>query len=239
MKESETMTLLNQRTGKLETFNVHTGELVVVEGQNLPAHLYTIEIGDAICNLVREGMTYDQICKMPGMPQKHLIFRWRDFHPDFAARLKKARIDRATIHHEKAIAVLEESDTIEKDEVPRQKFRFDSYMKLAERAAPEEFGQQTKVQHENAAPTMIVINTGINRDEPITLEGVCNEKEDSDGERHENAIGRTSQIGAEIEGLTGGSGAEAIGEREGEIGSESFQEEGGEEEEGNQEESKE
>lgn len=210
MKESETMTLLNKQTGKLETFNIHTGELVTTEGDNLPTLMYSIQMAEAICNLVREGKTYEQIAQEPGMPGMHLIYRWRNHYPEFAVKLKEARKDRATLHHDRAIAILEEAGTIEKEDVPREKFRFDGYMKLAERGSPDEFGPQTKVSHENAAPTVIMINTGIDRDQPVTIEGMSHETtEDGTSKWELGKSGRTHEIGAEIGGLEeAGSGVE-------------------------------
>lgn len=237
MKETEVMTLLNKKTGKLETFNIHTGELVAKEGENLPTHIYSVEIADAICNLVREGRTYEEVSSMEGMPALHLIFKWRSTHPDFAKRLKDARRDRATLHHDKAVEVLKDSDTMDKDDVPVAKFRFDSYLKLAERGSPEEYGQSHKqAPGSGGAATMIVINTGISR-EPVTIEGVVHETEDSNRERTGSESGRTFEVRSEASGEQQETGSAGRSEEGKEAGSPS-QEESPREEKSEQEESR-
>jgi hypothetical protein len=212
LEEKETMTLLNPKTKQLETFNIHTGEIVAREGENLPTHLYSIEIADAICNLIREGKTYTMIAAMEAMPALHAIYRWKEVHPDFAKKLKAARKDRATYFHDKAVDILEESDKIDKDEVSRDKFRFDSFLKLAERGAPTEYGQQTQLALGSNAPTMIVINTGINREDPVTFEGEAHVKTSTTSERKLCGPGETSPIGAETS--IPGEGSEPESERE-------------------------
>lgn len=205
MKESEVTVILNKRTKKLETFNIHTGELVAQEGELAPTTAYSLELAQAICNMVREGKTFLAISRTAGMPKLHQIYAWRQRHPDFAESLKQARKDRATYFHDKAVDVLEESDTIDKDEVSREKFRFDSFMKLAERGSPDEYAQQTKVHNTGAAPTMIVINTGIDREDPVTID-----MEYLDGEQESTNVGRqlggprkVTRIGAEVEESAG------------------------------------
>jgi len=191
MKAKETMTLLNKSTGTLETFNIHTGELVVRDGELISTQLYTVELADAICNLVREGLTYEKISSIKDMPPRHLIFAWRNTHPDFARNLKNARRDRATYFNDKAIAVLEDSGKIDREDVPEAKFKFDSYMRLAERGSPDEYAAQPKTAMVQT-PATIIINTGINR-QPVTIEGevydgpttITSDGETEDGERRE------------------------------------------------------
>lgn len=169
MEAKETMTLLNKRTGELETFNIHTGEVVARSGELVANHIYSLEIAEAIANLVREGLTYAKISKITKVPL-HLIYAWKDTHPDFRHRLNTARKDRGTYFHDKAVDVLEDNDTLEREEVPGAKFKFDSYLKLAGISAPSEYAPQPKVASV-AAPATIIINTGITR-EPIHIEEV-------------------------------------------------------------------
>jgi len=201
MKTNETMTLLNKSSGRLETFNIHTGELVVSDGELVSKLLYTTELSDAICHLIREGLTLEKICKFRNMPPLHSIYAWKKAHPDFAKNMKAARKDRASYHHDKAIDILEDNDKIEKEDVPGLKFQFDSYMKLAERGSPDEYAAQPK-QLAVQTPATIIINTGINR-EPVTIEGevhgqrskiTTDDSETEDGERRERKADFASGI---------------------------------------------
>lgn len=141
---------------------MHTGEVVAVEGQNQNKFLYTLDMADAICNLIREGLTMQDIAKIGGMPPLHLIYKWKNIHPDFADRIKKAKGDRAEYYHDKAVAALDKADGSSKDEVPGLKLQFDGYLKLAEKNNPEEYAAKPdKVA--GAGTTVIMINTGINR----------------------------------------------------------------------------
>lgn len=162
MDEKSTMTLLNRQTGKLETFNIHTGELIVREGEAKNSFVYSLEMADAICNLIREGCTLNEISKYEGMPPLHVIYRWRSYHPDFAEKIKKAKLDRAEFYHDKAASILETASRATKDDVPAIKLQFDGYLKLAEKNNPEEY-QAKPAQVAGAGTTVIMINTGINR----------------------------------------------------------------------------
>lgn len=202
MEEKFAITILNPKTKKLETFDQRTGELIVKEGDGALTLHYTTELGDAIANLVREGYTLKKIAEIEGMPPLHYIYSWRSGHPDFAKKMKDARKDRATWFHDEAVEVLKESATIEKDEVAREKFRFDSFLKLAERGAPEEYGAKPAGAIGGGAMT-IVINTGINREQVIEVTGDEDGKEMRTNTNGEDGRQQTDYDGAIPSGVIG------------------------------------
>lgn len=169
MEEKNTMTLLNKQTKALETYNIHTGELVATSGQLVRSFVYSLEIAEAICNLIREGKTLNDIALIEGMPQLHTMYQWRRYHPDFRKHMSDAKKDRAEYFHDKAVEALRDSAGASKEEVPGAKLQFDGFIKLAERGNPEEYNAKPQMLQQSAAPAMIVINTGINR-EPTTIE---------------------------------------------------------------------
>lgn len=196
MREKDTMTLLNKQ-GVLETFNIHTGEKVAQEGELVASHLYSLEIADAICNLLREGKTLTKISEMDAMPALHLIYAWRARHPDFKKSMGDARKDRGTYYHDKAVDELEDlGDDESRDRIGLAKFKFDSFLKLAERSAPAEYGQATTAAGGNSAPTMIVINTGIDRNKPVLIKEVYDEASII-GERELGGLRQAPSLGAE------------------------------------------
>lgn len=200
-------TILNKNTQKLETLDMRTGEVVNIQGEKSAGWVYTVEISDAIANEIRTGKTLQEVGNMAAFPPLHVIFNWRNYHPDFKQKLKDAKKDRAEIFHDKAVKELKEAEGISKDDVAAAKFRMDGYIKLAEKGDPEAYTPKPQLLQGGAAPAMIVINTGISR-EPITIEGeyekICTDQRESDGLRgvHEES-GRdegSGSIGAELHG---------------------------------------
>jgi len=53
---------------------------------------FTEEMGERIVDLVWEGNSLTDICKMEGMPNRRRIYFWKDKHPEFAYELIKAQV---------------------------------------------------------------------------------------------------------------------------------------------------
>ncbi len=56
---------------------------------------YTEELAQKICDLIREGKSERQICKMPNMPTAMTLRRWKEGNPDFCAQSARAREESA------------------------------------------------------------------------------------------------------------------------------------------------
>lgn len=56
---------------------------------------YTEELARKICDLIREGKSERQICKMPNMPTAMTLRRWKEGNPDFCAQSARAREESA------------------------------------------------------------------------------------------------------------------------------------------------
>ena len=149
----------NKDTGQMQTFDMITGEEIYRDGRLLKDHqfAYTIEDGLNICSRVREGQTLKEIASLPDTPSLHLIYAWKNLHPDFAKALGNAKADRAEHFRDKAVEVLEDTD--EDSNLGVAKFKFDGYTKLAAQDNPAEFGQ--KREDGGSAPTQIIIQTGV------------------------------------------------------------------------------
>lgn len=52
---------------------------------------YTPELAERICDLIREGKSERQICKMPGMPDAVTLRRWKDTNPEFCTHSARAK----------------------------------------------------------------------------------------------------------------------------------------------------
>lgn len=208
MKAEHTASFLNPQSGKLETIDVTTGEIIHVEGMELQPskYVYCDKTADAICQLIREGKTLTKISQMRGMPPTSTIYRWKATVSEFAAMYKQARKDRAEYYHDMAVDALEDARDASKDDVPALKLRFDGHLKLAEKNSPDDFSPKQQQLQNGAAPTMIVINTGIDRSTPLTVETtheeICIDQRSEDRLRgtYEGSKEKRS-LGAEIEGL--------------------------------------
>ena len=57
--------------------------------------IFTPELAEKICDLIREGKSERQISKMPGMPTAFTLRLWKDSNPDFLAQSARAREESA------------------------------------------------------------------------------------------------------------------------------------------------
>lgn len=148
---------------------------------------------------------------MDNMPQLFILYNWRNAHPEFKAKLKQARKDRAFYFEDRAIEAVEEAEGASRDDIAALKMQFDGYSKLAEKGNPEQFAAKPQVLHGGGGPATIVIHTGIHRDSTTEIE-VNNEKICISG-RPESGVRRVYEeaertrveerkgFGAEVEGL--------------------------------------
>jgi transposase-like protein len=153
--------------GNIVVIDAQTGESLAESGPWVPKVIhptYTPELGDAICHLVREGMTYKQVVGKIGIKHVQTIYSWRTRYPDFARNLKEARRDRADIYYDRVMEIAEQ-DNIDKEEVAGLKLRSELYKWGAERSNPE-YG--TKVTSSGpSGPMQIIIDTGIRRGDEL------------------------------------------------------------------------
>lgn len=167
MLAKDTLTILNKSSNELETYNVHTGELISTSSGLVGSNRIVFDLGiaETICTLIREGNTLDRISKMEGMPSYHVMMAWRNHHPDFAKAMEISRRDRATVYHDRAVDVLERDDYLDKESLNNAKFKFDSYMKLAEKGNPDRYAAKptTVVAGGGQSAPTIIVNTGISR----------------------------------------------------------------------------
>jgi len=180
------LTLLDKNTKKLNTYDIRTGEIISSDGviTERNKYRYSLEIGDAICSLIREGHTLTKIAAMDGLPSLHLLYKWRNLHPDFKKRLDEARGDRADYYHDKAEAALEDVD--EKEDVPVGKLKFDGYMKLAEKGNPTQYG--ARPPGDKIGALQIIVNTGIIRDDPVTVEVIDVGQDQNTGQGQQSSL---------------------------------------------------
>lgn len=213
------MAILNEKTKKLERYSLATGELLAVEGFPVDKvrFVYSEEIKDVICTLIRKGQTLDEISQLEQMPLKHVIYTWRSLYPEFRSALTNAERDRGHHSMEKIVSIANQVEEEEEPNLPKAKFLVDTHLKIAEKYDPATYDKSKK--DGAGGPSTIIINTNVPRDvkeEPIIIE-VSNEED--------TYIRRERQPSVEIhprdrsgeESPTGRPGGEESGDAPGEV----------------------
>lgn len=193
----------NPATGLLETIDIETGDIVMrqltekgplVESHDSSAYIFNPTLADLICNDVANGMDLHDACKLDGRPAIEIVRNWKRRVPDFAEKLKEATKERGEYYRNLAVSqadVYPES----KLDLETNKFKADTYWKAASFDNPEQYGNRTKIEASGVG--MIVLDTGINRSEPINIGG-------SHGEDREDKRGDIKELDEPGDGSAGG-----------------------------------
>lgn len=122
---------------------------------------YSPLLADRICEMVTEGKTITDICKMNNYPSYSQLCKWRKEFPEFQEALKQAREDRAEIMFDKAIQAVESAGT-DRDEINLAKAKADIYKTAAKVYNPKDYGDKQQIDAK-VASTSFVLETGIRR----------------------------------------------------------------------------
>lgn len=155
----------------LQEVRLPDGTLVLVErGVDLAAlnHIildkkhYNPVLVEIIAQKIAEGGSLTSVCKEPGMPSYATVCRWRRLHPELEDILLKARQDRAEFLRD---MVLDEAYAADEDNIGPQKLRVDTLKWLAGKDDPNRFEAKPEKLQVSVAPSVIMVQTGINRSE--------------------------------------------------------------------------
>lgn len=120
---------------------------------------------DIICEKIAEGTSLTKICRQPGMPSYAVLCRWKRDHPEIADQLENARQDRAEYHRDQA---LEEAQAADEDNATAQTLKHNAH-KWAAGVDNAKFSPKAKIEANLSVPTQIIVDTGIRREEPRTV----------------------------------------------------------------------
>lgn len=169
--------LFNKRTNEFDVIDPNTGLMVSQESslsKQFKDYVYTPEIGMMICEAIRAGMTILQVNQDPRFPPSSAIYFWMSKHKEFQLRYEQAFRQRGDHFHDKAIDIA--LSTSSKDEATINKLKVDTLKWAAERADPERYGQK-KADISINQPSVIILNTGIDREGAPTIEELLSKKE--------------------------------------------------------------
>lgn len=123
---------------------------------------FTTDQGDAICILLAEGRSLNEICRQEGMPDKSTVIRWLGKYPDFRNQYAKAKEVGIEVWAEDILDIADDgsNDWMERknadgenigwsfngEAAKRSQIRIDARKWLLSKLAPKRFGD--KVQQE-------------------------------------------------------------------------------------------
>ena len=169
VKDINTHVVYNAETREYELISLESGEIVSSGGLKgtLAQYVFDADIAVFICQELRSGKTLTQIGEDQRFPPYEVITHWRRMHPLFEDQVKLARMDRAEGYHDKIVHMADKLDSsgnmMSREELGAKKLAIDAYKWAAEKGNPEQYGKKQEIRHENAAPTTIIVNTGIVR----------------------------------------------------------------------------
>lgn len=74
--------------------------------------LYTVQLGDQICERLGDGESLLKICKQDDMPSKTTVFKWIKTDADFADNYARAREAQAEGFAEEIVAIADTGDIL-------------------------------------------------------------------------------------------------------------------------------
>lgn len=168
-KQSSTEDLLKMKKDRMTEVTVEDGTKMLIElgapieakrGRSWP---FTQVLADVICQMIAEGSSITEVCKMKGMPSYPILCRWRREHPEFQEAIKQAYADRAEMYHDKAIQAVEDENVLTQEDIAKAKLQVDTYKWAAGVGNADRFGNRTKISGDPNAPLQLLIETGIRR----------------------------------------------------------------------------
>lgn len=122
------------------------------------AYVFNSGIASLICQFLTEGKSFDEICRMEGMPPLFILHKWRKMYKDFDEALEQSLRDKAYMFIDKAIQKIEQA-TVRGE--PDYKSQSEMYLKFAEKANPDRFGNRVKHSGDKDSPMSWTIVTGV------------------------------------------------------------------------------
>lgn len=120
---------------------------------------FSLEIVDVICDGIREGQSLRTILGAPNMPSIGKVYAWLSVFPEFNARYKEAKKQRADVYFDSALSIALEPRS--KDDVPAAKLAVDTLKWAAEKSNPEVYGKVEDKGNKGGNNINIILKTGV------------------------------------------------------------------------------
>ena len=129
---------------------------------------YTEELADRICDLVSNGVNLRKVCRIDGMPSWRTVYDWVVAHPDFAARLARARemgfdalaeealeISNTPMMGQKQVMGDKSTFTTVEDMLGHRKLQIETRLKLLAVWDPKRYGNKVQLGGDGGSPIKI------------------------------------------------------------------------------------
>jgi hypothetical protein len=129
---------------------------------------YTEELADRICDLVSNGVNLRKVCRMDGMPSWRTVYDWVVAHPDFAARLARARemgfdalaeealeISNTPMMGQKQVMGDKSTFTTVEDMLGHRKLQIETRLKLLAVWDPKRYGNKVQLGGDGGSPIKV------------------------------------------------------------------------------------
>ena len=127
--------------------------------------IYSIELGEKICENIANGMTLRQVASIKGMPDLSTLFAWIRLHPEFSQQYARATEDRTEAQvielNEVAEQAIEEAKTNDPKSsnaiVQAYKLKADNLKWIMARMKPKKYGDKLELAGDKDNPITVNI----------------------------------------------------------------------------------
>jgi hypothetical protein len=151
---------------------------------------------------VSEGFTLKEVVQRLPIKSVTNIYSWRSNHGDFREAFEAAKKDAADTFADRILEVAS-CDSINKEDVPGERLKVESYKWLAEKANPQRYSPKSVISADEEHPLQILIDTGISRLESKGTEETLKQEVDS----HDGQVVADKEVKPDIEVSCDGDGA--------------------------------
>lgn len=133
------------------------------------ASTFTQALFDKICNLIAEGKSVREICRMEGMPDRRTFRGWHQRTPELQAQYDRACLDREEVYFEQILEIADDSagdemeigdgiKALNSEYVQRSKVRIDARKWILARMNRKKYGDHVteEITGPNGGPLQVV-----------------------------------------------------------------------------------
>jgi hypothetical protein len=146
------------------------------------ASTFTQALFDKICDLIAEGMSLREVCKIKGMPNRRTFHDWHQRTPELQTQYDRACLEREDLYFEQIIAIADECrkgiktttkgsgksktvETVETDMTERAKIQIDARKWTLARMNRKKYGDHVteELTGPNGGPLQVIKRVVLNQ----------------------------------------------------------------------------
>lgn len=132
---------------------------------------YNEDIARTICDLLAEGASLREVCRMDGMPGRTAVFNWLAKHKEFAGQYARAKQEGMEAWADEIIDIADtgKNDWMERNDsdnpgyaangehIQRSRLRIDTRKWLLSKLAPKKYGDKLALGSDEESPLVIQV----------------------------------------------------------------------------------